>query len=125
MELNGPMFNGVAERAAADLAREIEETVSDKGFDLVQGRLIQVIRKPTPYYWTQLEKIKRRGGTEITGESVIYHWWLEGKGSRNYPVTRFKGYATFEITTGVLDARAEALAQEVCPRFVRRMGGGS
>lgn len=123
MELNGPIFDGQAQAIAARMCDEMEREIAQKGVDLVQGRLIQVIRKPTPYYWTQIETIKRRGGTEVTGESVIYHWWLEGKGSRNFPVTRFKGYHTFEITTGVLDARAESLAEPILAQYIPKFGG--
>jgi hypothetical protein len=123
MELNGPLFNGIAAGAVRDMVRDIEQAVADRGQDMVVGRLIQVIRKPTPYYWTQIEQIKRRGGTEVTGESVIYHWWLEGVGSRNFPVTRFKGYHSFEITTGLLDQRAEATAEPVVRQYMPKLGG--
>lgn len=122
-ELRGPLFDGMAAAAVRDLVAEIEQTVADKGQDMVLGRLIQTIRKPTPYYWTQLEQKKRRGGTEVTGESVIYHWWLEGKGSRNFPVTRFKGYHNFEITSIALDARAESIAHPIVRQYIPRMGG--
>lgn len=117
----GPMFDGAAARAAEDLRAEIEREVADKGFSMVQGRLMQVIRQPTPYYWTQLKTISRRGGTEVTGEDVIYHWWLEGVGSRNFPVTRFKGYRSFAITAAALRQIAQGIAESVMAPYVRRM----
>ena len=123
MELSGPLFDGLAAKSAGDLCDEIEREVSSKGVDLVQGRLMMVLKKPTPYYWTKIEKIQRRGGTEVTGESVIYHWWLEGKGSRNFPVTRFKGYHTFEIITTQLNNRAEELVAPIIRQYIPRMGG--
>lgn len=123
MELNGPLFNGIAANAVRDMVRDIEQAVADRGQDMVVGRLIQVIRKPTPYYWTQIEQIHRRGGTEVTGESVIYHWWLEGVGSRNFPVTRFRGYRSFEITARALDARAESVAEPVVRQYMPKLGG--
>jgi hypothetical protein len=123
MELNGPLFDGIAARVARDMARDVEQALADQGQNMVLGRLIQVIRKPTPYYWTQLEQINRRGGTEVTGESVIYHWWLEGVGSRNFPVTRFKGYRSFEITARALGQRAESVAEPVVRHHMPAMGG--
>jgi hypothetical protein len=123
MELNGPLFDGIAARAARDMARDVEQALADQGQNMVLGRLIQVIRKPTPYYWTQIEQINRRGGTEVTGESVIYHWWLEGVGSRNFPVTRFKGYRSFEITARALAQRAESVAEPVVRHHMPAMGG--
>lgn len=122
-EFSGPMFDGAAARAAEDLRAEIEREVSDKAKDMVVGRLVQVIRQPTPYYWTQIKNISRRGGTETTGEDVIYHWWLEGVSSRNFPVTRFKGYHTFSIVRAQVDARAQSLAEGVMTPYVHRMGG--
>lgn len=123
MELSGPLFDGAASAAVRDMVRDIEHEVADQGQNMVVGRLIQVIRQPTPYYWTQIEQINRRGGIEITGESVIYHWWLEGVGSRNFPVTRFRGYRTFEIIARALDARAESIAEPVARRYMPRLGG--
>lgn len=123
MELNGPLFNGIAASAVRDMVRDVEQALADQGQNMVLGRLIQVIKKPTPYYWTQLEQIHRRGGTEVTGESVIYHWWLEGVGSRNFPVTRFRGYRSFEITARALDARAESVAEPVVRQYMPKLGG--
>jgi hypothetical protein len=123
MELSGPLFNGIAASAVRDMVRDVEQALADQGQNMVLGRLIQVIKKPTPYYWTQLEQIHRRGGTEVTGESVIYHWWLEGVGSRNFPVTRFKGYRSFEITARALDARAESVAEPVVRAYMPKLGG--
>jgi hypothetical protein len=122
MELNGPLFDGIAARVARDMARDVEQALADQGQNMVLGRLIQVIRKPTPYYWTRIEQINRRGGTEVTGESVIYHWWLEGVGSRNFPVTRFKGYRSFEITARALGQRAESVAEPVVRHHMPAMG---
>jgi len=123
VELSGPLFNGVAANVVRDMVRDVEQALADQGQNMVLGRLIQVIRKPTPYYWTQIEQIHRRGGIEVTGESVIYHWWLEGVGSRNFPVTRFKGYRSFEITTRALDARAESVAEPVVRAHLPKLGG--
>lgn len=124
MDLNGPLFDvALTSSIVADLMADIEQTVSDKALSLVQGRLMSVIREPTPWYWTQIENVRRRGGIETTGESVIYHWWLEGVGSRNFPVTRFKGYHTFQLTTLAVRAQADALAQGVMTPHVRRLGG--
>lgn len=123
MELSGPLFNGIAATVVRDMVRDVEQALADQGQNMVLGRLIQVIRKPTPYYWTQIEQINRRGGIEVTGESVIYHWWLEGVGSRNFPVTRFKGYRSFEITARALDARAESVAEPVVRAHLPKLGG--
>lgn len=123
MELSGPLWDGMAANAARELADEIEQEVAAEGKDRIVGRLAQVIRRPTPYYWTQTKNVPHpAGGRKITGEDVIYHWWLEGVGSRNSPVTRFPGYFTYRTVTPVLRSRAEAIAETIMPKFVRRMG---
>lgn len=125
MELNGPLFDGQAAIAVRDYCEDVELQVADEGVGMVKSRLNQVLRTQTPYYATKIEQMPFQGHRKVTGESVIYHWWLEGKGSRNYPVTRFKGYHTFEITAGTLRSAAGALAESVLRPFLRRMGGGA
>lgn len=54
----------------------------------------------------------------ITDSGIVYGAWLEGVGSRNFPTTRFKGYAIFRRTTRDVDNRAVQLAmpaiREMC-----------
>ncbi len=124
MELHGPLFDGAAARAVEDLIDEIEQEVAEEGKGRIVGRLVQVIRKPTPYYWTQTKNVPHpAGGRKVTGEDVIYHWWLEGVGSRNFPVTRFAGYWTYRTITPVLRGRADTIAEGVLARYIGRMGG--
>jgi hypothetical protein len=122
MEMNGPLFDGQAAIAASDLCEEIEREVGDEGVDMVRARLDQVLKAPTGHYRSQIRATPYRGDIKVTGEDVIYHWWLEGVGSRNFPVTRFKGYGTFKITAGALRARAASVAERVMRPFVNRMG---
>lgn len=122
MEFNGPLFDERAAIIAEQMRTAVERDVSDEAKNRVVGRLVQVIRQPTPYYWTQIETLHRRGGTEVTGESVIYHWWLEGVGSRNYPVTSFKGYHTFSHVTGVIRTLADRLAYDASLPYLDKLG---
>lgn len=46
----------------------------------------------------------------ITDSGIVYGAWLEGVGSRNFPKTRFKGYAIFRRTTRDVNNRAVQLA---------------
>lgn len=123
MELNGPLFDGQAAIAVADMCDEIEREVSDEGVRVVRARLGVVLKNPTGHYDSRITTRPHGTGTDVTGESVIYHWWLEGVGSRNFPVTRFKGYRTFEIATGLLQSRAASVAERVMSPYLDRMGG--
>jgi len=122
MEIRGPLFDGTAEVVISDLCKEIEKDVAREGVNVVRTRLGQVLKKQTPFYITKIEDVPHAGHMKVTGESVIYHWWLEGKGSRNFPVTRFKGYRTFEISTELLRARAEGIANKTAEPFMRKLG---
>lgn len=55
---------------------------------------------------------------EVESTNDVYGPWLEGVGSRNYPATRFKGYAIFRRTTQDVQRRApdmiEAVVKELC-----------
>lgn len=59
----------------------------------------------------------------ITDSDVVYGPWLEGIGSRNYPVTRFKGYAIFRRTARDVQSRADELVapiiKELCEALNR------
>lgn len=49
----------------------------------------------------------------ITDSGIVYGAWLEGVGSRNSPVTRFKGYSIFRRTTRDVQNRAVHIATPV------------
>jgi hypothetical protein len=122
MDARGPLFDGQAAVAAEHLCREIEREVAGEGVSVVRQRLSQVLKNPTGFYSSKIRDEPFAGHMKVTGENVIYHWWLEGKGSRNFPATRFKGYRTFEIATELLRVRAGDVAQSVTSPYVKRMG---
>jgi len=43
---------------------------------------------------------------EVHDSGIVYGPWLEGVGSRNYPVTRFKGYSTFRKVRQEIERKA-------------------
>jgi hypothetical protein len=117
----GPVFDGRAEKAAEDATDQIERSVSILGASMVRTELGRVLRHQTPYYRTRVEAMPEAPGWKVTDQGVIYGFWLEGIGSRNSPVTRFKGYHTFQRMTAVLAGRAKMIAESVLVRFVGRM----
>ena len=50
---------------------------------------------------------------------VIYGPWLEGTGSRNYPVTRFKGYRNWRRVTQMLEKAAKPIAEKSIREHLR------
>lgn len=120
--LSGPFF----ERSDAEMARicaEAEKDIAQVGHALVKTNLITFIRKPTPYYWTRTEvrKYPSGPGLSIWDNYIIYGPWLEGVGSRNFPKTRFKGYASFRKAATVLQGRASVIADRSIARTIGKL----
>jgi hypothetical protein len=120
--LSGPFFESRA-RAMAGILAELEKDVADEGKAMVRSHLVAFIRKPTPYYWTRLEVRKYPGGPglSIWDNYIIYGPWLEGVGSRNFPNTRFKGYAAFRTQAGILERRAGEIGNRSLQRTIKKL----
>lgn len=57
----------------------------------------------------------------IQDTNVVYGPWLDGSGSRNFPKTRFRGYAIFRRTTTDVNNRAVDIAMPVIKQWVSVM----
>ena len=119
---NGPMFNGQAVRALGEYQDQVDYAVANEAENLVLSHLAGSIKKRTPYYETRVGvERSSRGGYEVTDHGVIYGPWLEGTGSRNYPVTRFRGYRAFSRARALIQQRAPGIARRLLSRYTRRM----
>jgi hypothetical protein len=118
----GPMFDGRAQRALRDYTDQIDYRVATEAENLVLAHLGRSIKVRTPYYETRVGvERSSRGGYEVTDHGVIYGHWLEGDGSRNYPVTRFRGYRAFSRARALIQQRAPGIARRLLSRYTRRM----
>jgi hypothetical protein len=120
-DLNGPLFDGTADRLAFQMCADIEEEGGDVGVGLVRGVLGQVLQHPTGRYESRITSEPDGGDIQITDGGIVYGPWLEGTGSRNRS-TRFKGYATFRRVAQALQDRIVTVADPIVDRYVRRMG---
>lgn len=119
---NGPMVDGRAQRALRDYTDQVDYRVATEAENLVLQHLGRSIRNRTPYYETRVGvERSSRGGYEVTDHGVIYGHWLEGDGSRNYPVTRFRGYRAFSRARALIQTRAGGIARRLLARYTRRM----
>jgi hypothetical protein len=110
---SAPRTNMLLRRYADDT----ERTVAEYALGLVRAHLVGVLKQPTGYYQSQVQVRYRRGDPEVSDGGVIYGPWLEGVGSRNAPVTRFKGYSTFRRVGQVVDQQAGRIADRVWSRY--------
>lgn len=128
LDVSGPMFDGRIDDAVEDLCRDIRSEVATQGLIGVMTVLAQPhphgIRKRTPFYETRLNIAGDAAGDEtlvVNDDNVIYGAWLEGAGSRNYPVTRFRGYGAFGKSFRRLLNSLPATLQRLIGPQLRRM----
>jgi hypothetical protein len=117
----GPAFDGRAETAMRQFADAAEEEIAEMGVNIIRAELGRHLKHPTGYYQSQIQTDRAGGDTVITDGGVVYGPWLEGVGSRNAPVTRFRGYSVFRRMAARIDRQATHVAERVLPRFLRRM----
>lgn len=122
-EIGGPIVDGRAVRALSEFEQQAQHDVALRYGITVVRELQRVVRDPTPYYWTQID-VQSRGPVDVvTDQGVIYGPWLAGIGSRNYPKTRFKGYAHWRRAADEMRRRTPEITQRLFKRFLQRMGG--
>lgn len=117
----GPMFDGRAQRALHDYKDQIDYRVATEAENLVLEHLGRSIKVRTPYYETRVGVERAGRGYEVTDHGVVYGPWLEGTGSRNYPVTRFRGYRAFSRARALIQQRAPGIARRLLARYTARM----
>lgn len=118
---HGPLFEGAAPRVMAQYLDAAMDRVAAVAWTDLQTDMKAHFRLETPYYRTRVQ-IERVGATRvIDGDKVIYGAWLEGVGSRNAPVTRFKGYGHFRRVRQALRGKSTGIAQSALPPYLERL----
>lgn len=117
----GPIFDGRAARAVTGFIRDAKEEIAQDLYSEVMTNLNANIKHPTPYYETQITTDPDGNDYVVHDRGIVYGPWLEGTGSRNFPVTRFKGYHSFRNAAAVVDRSAKAVAERVLRRWLPRM----
>jgi hypothetical protein len=127
VKLEGPLFDGEAEKAAAEFTDALTKRVA------LWGQLTVKIEAHG------FDKSGRNTGAAADGVELVgqgrdwvirggirqgeYSWpWLEGTSQRN-TTTQFKGYKTFSRTRARMRKQVTPWAQEELTKFVAAMGG--
>jgi hypothetical protein len=122
MSVQGGLFDGGWEAGIDELMVDLVGAVADTALDTWRDNLNESIRVNNHRYVseTRVTRTTEESATVHDGGSV-YGPWLEGQGSRNYPVTRFKGYNSAREATEKVNAKADEVAAPVILRFVEAM----
>jgi hypothetical protein len=124
VNVSGPVFDGRADAAAEGFATDLADQVARHGVGIVRDELDQVLQHPTGFYRSNIVSGQTGPAEFVVNDSaVIYGPWLAGVGSRNFPVTRFRGYRHWPLATARLDADVDQVVPRVLPWFLARMGG--
>jgi hypothetical protein len=115
---SGPMFDGRAVRVLNTYVNHLERRLADDGLNILRGEMHRVFRNPTGYYESRCKVVD---GHTITDSRVVYGPWLAGIGSRNFPVTKFKGYDHWIVTRAKLNSRKRGIGERLLRRYTGRM----
>lgn len=114
----GPIFDGRARAVANAYVNRLERDLAEAGLNILRSEMHRVFRNPTGYYESRCKVVD---GNTITDSRVVYGPWLAGVGSRNYPVTRFKGYDHWIKTRHELNRRKRGIGERLLRRYTGRM----
>lgn len=123
VDVSGPLFDGRAQAAVADVLAATVWELAKEGRGMLGVRFVRDFQEPTGYYESRVEAQKvTRELSRIHDNGVVYGPWLEGTGSRNFPVTRFKGYGIFREVTQELQRKAPEVCERILARHIGAMG---
>lgn len=122
VRLSGPTVTGTAPALLnLAMAGAVAEVADYTKFEVL-SQLDKVLVNPTGYYESRVTSEPRGPLTYSVNDSdVVYGPWLEGVGSRNFPVTRFEGYHTFRIVRNRMAQKSRAVVEAFLARTIARL----
>jgi hypothetical protein len=115
---SGPIFDGRAQALANAYVNRLERQLADEGLNILKEEMHRYFRHPTGYYESRCTVVD---GHKIWDQRVVYGPWLAGVGSRNFPVTKFKGYDHWINTRRRLNERKQGIGERLLRRYTGRM----
>lgn len=124
----GPLFDGQAHVIITRYCRFVEMSIAELGTNMVKeflGKHFKYDPKPdnAGFYQSHIKTDRQIASVVVTDDQVIYGPWLEGSGTRNYPTTRFRGYAAFRTTSRALNGVAGQVAERELTLFLEELNG--
>lgn len=106
-----------AVRAGDRMRDEMVTELASQASANVHRILDQRIKRPTPYYETQVRTDAQVDDRTVHDSGVIYGAWLEGISERNRRST-FKGYAAFARGAAELRGQVDTIVQPIVRRHL-------
>ena len=112
--MTGPFFtDGMLTVAGAEIVDEVAAQVTAD----VHLNLDRSIRRPTPYYETQITNELDGDDRVVHDRGIVYGPWLEGTSRRN-STTGFRGYHSFGRAQRSVSVKVQELAEHVLRRYL-------
>ena len=122
IDATGPLFDGRAEGVVREFCEDLRDAVAQYGEETALALMRSYFRRPTGFYWSRVRTtVITPDLARVHDSSVVYGPWLAGTGSRNFPVTRFKGYPHWRQAQEATRTRAPQIAAQMLPRYTSRM----
>ena len=118
----GPFFGPQRGAIIAAFEEAIKREVAAQALADVQEILDANIKRPTPYYETQINIARDGDDLLVNDRGIVYGPWLEGTSKRNEE-TSFKGYHAFRVATEHVNQRVGDLIGHVMRTFIGRLNG--
>jgi len=119
-KLKGPFFGANLNAWMDAAAQDAKEAVAQEAVDLMHIQLDRVLKNPTGYYRSHIQKERQGKDWHVHDDNVVYGGWLEGVSSRNQS-TRFKGYHSFRLVLQDIRKVAIDIAAKVFSQHVDRL----
>jgi hypothetical protein len=119
LRITGPLFDGRAEHALARACDDARDNIAQFAEQHALTLMGAAFRHPTGYYESQVRTTSVTPDTDLVWDGgVVYGPWLEGVGSRNFPVTSFRGYSHWRRTKELTQARAPQITAQAVGRHI-------
>lgn len=120
--VSGPLFDGRAQRAADRYCEDARDEIAEFGEEIALREMGMSFRHPTGYYESRVTTdVVSSDTARVHDQGVIYGPWLEGVGSMNFPVTRFRGYWHWRKAKQAVAARGQQIAEHTLARHIGGM----
>ncbi|MFI6251513.1 hypothetical protein [Streptomyces sp. NPDC051016] len=124
IDFQGPLFDGRAERAMQDACDDARDNIAQFAHDRALAHMQSFFKNPTGYYESRVTTtVVSSEIARVHDQGVVYGPWLAGVGSRNFPVTRFRGYPHWRLAKQDVADRGPQIAEDAIRRHLPEMGG--